>query len=385
MPTPKPDESEDDFMERCVPMAMEEGKENGQAVAMCRQMFSEHKQNKMMMSTYLIDKFVSTKPGEPYRLFPFGVVFKGGKQRHITPEYAASFRLPHFKPPIKLGSHKEETPAGGHMLRLEVRQTGNPDTAGLWVVPEMNDNGAKAVFDGAYRYHSPEVIFEGGLEDPKTGKLIPAPLIVGDALLHTPHLGEATALYSIEPILQGEKPMTDSYTVPASFFEKFMGLFDRNKSETPPPPEAPKPTEDYSILQTKVDEYAAKIATLEAQNAQQAQFSAIRGEFQAETFGAAYKALGTDATVEMLSTMTETQRAWTLTQLKALSAQIKEADLTGNLGKHTETGSDPTTAFNAAIVTEMEKNKTDYATAALAVAKAQPEVYTAYMQARGGK
>lgn len=324
------------------------------------------------MSDFFVDEFVNIKPGEPYRLFPFGTIVKNGKKREITREYASTFRLPHFKPPIKLGSHKEETPAGGHIARLEVRQDG------LYAVPEFIDTGAQAMKDGAYRYHSPEVIFEGGLEDPTTGEIIPGPLIVGDALLHTPHLGEATALYTIEPIPEGDKTMTDNYTVPASFFDKFMAFFDR-KDQTPEPPQPKEQPENYAALAAQNEQFAAEIATLKAEQAKTAQRTAIKAEFAPVEFGAAFQGLGTEATVDILATMTDEQRTWTLTQFKALSAQIKEADLTGNVGRHTETQVDPVSAFNAAIVAEMEASKADYPTAMKTIAAKQPELVQAYL------
>ena len=63
-------------------------------------------------SMYLIDEYVNVTAGEPYRLFPFGKIIKGGKTREITRELAAKFKLPHFKPPIKRGSHNDDAPAG---------------------------------------------------------------------------------------------------------------------------------------------------------------------------------------------------------------------------------------------------------------------------------
>jgi len=68
-----------------------------------------------MESLYLVEEYVALRPGDPFRLFPFGKLVKGGKEIEITPELARRFKLPHFKPPIKLGSHNEETPAGGHI------------------------------------------------------------------------------------------------------------------------------------------------------------------------------------------------------------------------------------------------------------------------------
>ena len=43
MPNPDDYESKDKFMEACVPMAMGEGRENDQAVAMCNAMWDERK------------------------------------------------------------------------------------------------------------------------------------------------------------------------------------------------------------------------------------------------------------------------------------------------------------------------------------------------------
>src|SRR5512139_4007279 len=162
-----------------------------------------------MDTTYLIDNYVTTNQGPAYRLFPFGVIYKNGKRREITPEYAAQFKLPHFRPAVKLGSHEDTTPAGGFIVALEVRDDG------LYAVPEWNEKGETAMQDGAYRYHSPEVLWDdGAIENPADGSLITGPLILGDALLHMPHLGEATALYSIEPITEEQK--MENVTVPAS-------------------------------------------------------------------------------------------------------------------------------------------------------------------------
>src|SRR5512146_469153 len=100
----------------------------------------------MPESMFLIDQYVSTRPGEPYRLLPFGRIVKNGTARDITRELAGKFRLPHFKPPIKLGSHEETTPAGGHIIGLQVRDDG------LYAVPEMTDKGAKSLDEGDYKY-----------------------------------------------------------------------------------------------------------------------------------------------------------------------------------------------------------------------------------------
>lgn len=43
---PKEGENENDFMGRCVPAMMDEGKEQDQAVAMCMSMFNKNKEQK---------------------------------------------------------------------------------------------------------------------------------------------------------------------------------------------------------------------------------------------------------------------------------------------------------------------------------------------------
>src|SRR3989304_5438019 len=159
-----------------------------------------------------ITDYVTLTPGDPIRLFPFGKVIKNGKEHLITPETAARFRLPHFHPPVKLGSHKDEAPAGAYIKRLEVRSDG------LYAHVEMTDKGAQALAQGDYRYHSPEVVWEGGFEDPTTGDTIEGPFIVGDALLHPPHLGQAAALFTAENHTK-EKVMTETVQIPASLLE----------------------------------------------------------------------------------------------------------------------------------------------------------------------
>src|SRR3990172_324460 len=113
---PHEGEKESEFMKRCVPMMMGEGMENDQAVAVCMAKFKEVPAK--MTSDFILDEFVSVRPGQPYRLLKIGRLVKDGKERIITSELLSKFRLPHFKPAIKTGSHAEETPAGGHILAL---------------------------------------------------------------------------------------------------------------------------------------------------------------------------------------------------------------------------------------------------------------------------
>jgi len=43
MPTPKPNESKDDYMSRCIPKLVAEGKDQDQAIAICSSMFESDK------------------------------------------------------------------------------------------------------------------------------------------------------------------------------------------------------------------------------------------------------------------------------------------------------------------------------------------------------
>ena len=312
-----------------------------------------------MPNTILFDEFVNVKTGEAYRLFPFGRIVKNGKVREITPEFAATIKLPHFKPAIKLGSHEDVTPAGGHIVALEVRADG------LYAVPEFNDKGTQALQDGAYKYHSPEIIWEGGLENPTDGSVISAPLIMGDALLHTPHLGEAAALYSVEVIESNkENQSMENVTVPASLWEKFIAFID---SRLAPPP-APEPVEvipdEYKAAVVERDELKAKFEEQQKEAEKKA---------RVEKFDAELKATKADpALADLLSDLPEEKADAIMRQFKALSEQIKEPELTGEVGKEGEAvEGDPKAQFNALVLAIMNENKLTNYNAAFEVAKVQ--------------
>lgn len=314
-------------------------------------------------SMYLIDQYVTTRAGEPYRLFPFGVVVKGGKRREITPEFARTVRLPHFKPPIKRGSHEDTTPAGGHIVALEVRADG------LYAVPEYTERGLQDLADGAYRYHSPEMIWDGGLEDPVTGELIPGPLIVGDALLHTPHLGEAAALYSVEP--KELVTMTiENVTVPAKLWDRFVAWFDKRADEPEPQPEPPvaQPLpEEYSVKLAELEQYKAEVEQMKAQAAHAARVE----QFDAEV--ATTKA-NREGLAELLAGMSDETAGRILQELKALSAQVNESALTGETGSDQPGAADPVAAFEAAVRARMDEKKIGYIEAFEAVRRESPDL-----------
>lgn len=302
------------------------------------------------MHSILFDEFVNVKAGEPYRLFPFGKIIKNGKVREITPEYAATIKLPHFKPAIKLGSHEDATPAGGHILALEVRADG------LYAVPEFNDKGAGALTDGAYRYHSPEIIWEGGLEDPQTGDVISAPLIVGDALLHTPHLGESAALYSVEEIeTTKEQNHMDNMTIPTSFWDKFIApLLEKKQEVKVETVEKIVEPEDYSAIKS---ELAQRKANEEKMVAEAARKSRV------EKFDAELKDTKADpALSDILADLPEEKAALIMKTVKAMTEQIKESALTGEQGTPADGKplEDPKLLFNSMVVAKAAEKSISY-------------------------
>lgn len=338
-----------------------------------------------MDSEYAITEFVTVAPGEPFRLLPFGRLVKNGRSRDITPELARRFQLPHFRPPIKLGSHRDETPAGGHIVGLEIRDDG------LYAVPEYNDEGAAAMLRGAYRYHSPEIVWEGGLEDPRTGVLQGGPLIIGDALLHTPHLGEAAALYAAEPLVGETNMTTETVSMPASLLERLLALLGRTPTEpdapdTPPTAPDPEPVaalsatvtvEQFAAVQSERDDLAARVARMEADAAR-----AQRVErFAAELAGTS---LADDAELPALLAALPDEPATELTRrFRALAEQTRVAALSADVGHEGQAATgDPTAALDAAIRAEMTKNKVDYNAALSRVRAEQPELVAA---AYGGK
>jgi hypothetical protein len=321
-------------------------------------------------SMYLVDSFASVKSGQPFRLFPFGKVVKNGKERFITPELAAQFQLPHFKPAIKLGSHADETPAGGFITGLIVKDDG------LYGLPEWNEAGLEAQKNGAYRYQSPEVIWEGaGFENPDTGERIPAPLVVGAALLHMPHLGEKAALYSVETKQEVDK-MSDTVTIPTSMFDKFMAFFEKPDEPATEPPKDDGKVDEFAAVQKERDELAAKVEAFEAAQNRQA---------AVEKYTAALKEtkLAEDAElVEILIGLDAETAQKLVKKFSALSAQIDESNLTSEKGADGD-GAKEDENFNSAVLAYAKEKEMDYFAAAQKVAVEKPELYKAYLE--GGK
>ena len=321
---------------------------------------------------FLIDDFVNIRAGEAFRLLPFGTLVKGGKKREITPELARTFKLPHYKPPIKLGSHDDETPAGGHIKRLEVRHDG------LYAIPEITDKGMKALEEGDYRYHSPEIVWEGGLEDPNTGIITEGPFIVGDALLHTPHLGEAAALYEYQLTKEkGENTMSEVVQVPTKVWDKFMSLITPEKVEGNEPETPEVKVEEFEALESERDDYKAKVDAMETDKELQEKMSAIEAEFDTEEYGTAYIELGkAEESAKVMASMDDEQRSWVMTNFKALSKQINEGALIKELGSGGE-GIDednPLEQLNAIVFAKSKEKDITYLEALDLVREEQPDL-----------
>lgn len=305
-----------------------------------------------MENTYLVDDYVSVKAGEGFRLFPFGRVYKGGKAHDITPEYAKQIALPHFKAPIKLGSHEDTTPAGGFITALEVRDDG------LYAIPEWNEEGDKAMNNGAFRYNSPEILWEGGLEDPKTGGVIRAPMIIGTALLHTPHLGNDAALYSVQPIQENQM---ENVSIPVSLWDKFTAFID-GKIALPESQKVEVIPDDYTAVKDELSALKAEKAEREKAEALTALKSEITAQLQKkEDYGMSFVELkSADEAAAILSGMSDEQRDWVMRNFRAFIAQADTSALLREKGNEGAGIEDPKAQFNALVLKTASEKRIDY-------------------------
>jgi hypothetical protein len=331
--------------------------------------------------------FVTTQPGEPYRLLPFGVIYKGGKKVDFTRELAEKVKLPHFKPPIKLGSHEETTPAGGQIVALEVRDDG------LYAVPEYTEKGLQALADGDYRYQSPEVYWKAAFEDPKTGKLNEGTFIVGDALLHMPHLGEDAALYQSTPSGKDDDMEDENVSVPKSVFGRFEAWLDglvagKSPVATVDLTAAPVITEsdEYKAAVSERDQFKAEAEKLkaefdrqEAEKAVVALKASIVADLQnPEKYGSVWIELPkVQEAADMLASMTEEQRTWCTRNFSALAMQIDESALTAPIGSTGKGNDDPQALLHAQILEKAEELKISYSSALDQVRAEKPELFSA--------
>ena len=319
---------------------------------------------------YLADNFVSLKVGEAIRLLPFGDLVKSGTRRKVTKALASQFKLPHFKPPIKLGSHDDETRAGGFIRALDVRSDG------LYGIPEYTEEGAQSIERGDYRYYSPEIIWEGGgIENPETGEIISGPIVVGLALLHTPHLGERAALYNFES--QEVEPMTEHVQVDKNVWDSIVSVFKPQVEQPKPEPETPAISADeFDALKVERDDLKAQIEQLESAKKVEQLKTEVRAELRKEErFGTLFIELeDAQEAVDVLAGMSEEQRAWVMTKFSAFIAQINDAALLAEAGSDggLNLDDDPLTKLDRLALKVMDERKIEYNEAREIVAKENP-------------
>jgi len=314
---------------------------------------------------YLVEKYVSTQSGEPYRLFKFGVIrTKDGRKIELTPEYARTIKLPPFKPPIKLGSHADETPAGGHIVGLEIRDDG------VYVVPEWNEQGMKAQKDGAYRYQSPEIIWHDGALATNEG-VISGPLVVGDALLHNPYLGEDTAFYSVEEIKQ-ENTMDENIQFPKSFWDKFVApLIAKNQEVKEVEKVVQVVPEDYEATKIKLAEYEAERVKLQAEAERKTRVEKYESELK--------ETKADPSLAEILADLAPEQAEAIAKQFRALSEQINVSNIEDENGSSASEGiDDPKGKFNALVLERSKEKGISYNSAFEVIKLEQPELFKAW-------
>lgn len=336
----------------------------------------------MENTLYTVHEFVIVKAGQPFRLFPFGTITKGGESHELTPEKARSVKLPHFKPPIKLGSHADDTPAGGFIADLEVVEDNRYGQGpGLYALPEWVESGLRALANGSFRYHSPEIIWDGWTEDATTGERVEGTIIMGAALLHTPALGEAAAFFSATTNYHsGGDPMSDTVTVEKSLYERMVGrLFDDEPEPTPP---QRGKSEEYAALKERVegfeaqlaetaaerDEYAARLEAIEAERKQKDRVAAFATDF-ADT------PLADDGELhEALTALDDSVADVIVARFRALAKQV-DASLERDVGAADGDGKGNLEAFEAAVRNVMAENGVSRSDAYQRVIRQQPELY----------
>ena len=323
---------------------------------------------------FLVDEF-GNSPAEAIRLFEFGEIWKDGKHRDFTREFAEQMTLPHYTPAIKLGSHNDETKSGGVIKALEVREDG------LYGIPEYNENGQEAIEQKHYNFHSPEVIWDGWMENPKTGEPIEGPLIVGLALLHDPHLGQSASLYSaVKPYTRKSEDHTEInimtteklVEVPVGFFEKIEAMVEKFTSKKEEEPQEPR--EDFEAIQSERDDFKSKFEALKEKEEKANALAKVKELFSSTEHGKAFSEIGTvEANVDMLAGMTDEQQAWVTEQLKGLSAQADGiTEEIGDLGD--EAAKEPKDVLNAEVEKYASENKVDYNEALKVIRRTKPQL-----------
>jgi hypothetical protein len=212
-------------------------------------------------------------------------------------------------------------------------------------------------------------------------------LIVGDALLHMPHLGEAAALYSIEPVEESGNMSGDTVAVPATLYDRFLAWIDRKPEPEPerngqPPAQPPQQpaTEEYAAQMQardeRIEQLSAQIAAMEAERLRAGRVA----HFAAELAGTSLA--GNAETAELLASLPEAAAPEVLRQLKALAEQVRVSNLTAPIGASgPATPVDATEAIDAEARKLMAEKGIDYNAAIIQVAQ-RPEMGQLFHEAR---
>lgn len=152
---------------------------------------------------------------------------------------------------------------------------------------------------------------------------------------------------------------TETVTVPMSFWDKLTArLFPEPPAQPEPEPEPVKPTEpdQMSAIVAERDTYKAELDALKAEQAKTTRL---------EQFTAQLKETKSPEGAEMLAGMTDEQAAWVIERFKALSAQINETAIVGELGTSAQGDltEDPKARLDNAVKAIMAEKKVDYAAA----------------------
>lgn len=173
--------------------------------------------------------------------------------------------------------------------------------------------------------------------------------------------------------------MTDTVTVPLSFWEKFTArFFDVPEPEPEPVAELQPQQEDYEAkfleVQGEKETLAAELADLRKAN----EFASRVTHFAVELKGTP---LSEDADIhELLADLDEGTAQAILTKFKALSAQIEhQPDKDVGAPGDPEAPSDPRAALNAAIEQHQAEHGGTYNEAFEAIRKGQPDLVSAYL------
>lgn len=313
---------------------------------------------------YLPDHYVTVTPGDPIKLFPIKSIFKNGVER--TADLVRSLKLPHFKPVIKRGSHAEDAPALGYITNLF------ESDGWLMGETEWTPKGLAEMEEGTFRYLSPEVIWDGEMEDSSTGDWLSGPLLVGAAALHMPALGAAASFYTVETT---EVDMTEhDEKVSVGALEKIKELFGAPKQEPkeqdPPAPQVDGSVEKYEAAQQEIELLQAQIAEFMAQDEKGQRVDHFAAEFKDAEAVAGDKELH-----ELLAGIDEDVAEKLVVKFKALSAQINESNLTGAVGRNHQQDEDPQTALYSAIEELANEKEIPFHEAANMIARTRPELF----------